>query len=234
MQKTAEYQALLYAFSQEGCPICRLAHERVRRFLETWKYELFTDVSVRQQIQRARGFCHAHTWQLANMGASLQLAQSYRDIISDTIEQLQRGSGPLFAQPGATLLQRIFETKRPSQPPQAQPDCLACQQQEKAELRYIDSFLKALPAEDFHAQFAASHGLCLQHFRQSWSMLPAENSRDSSIQALLCKAQLACLQRLDEQLAELIRKHDYRFKDEEHGPEMLSWKRAAGIVSGEE
>ena len=51
---------------------------------------------------------------------------------------------------------------------------------------------------------------------------------------LLRKAQLARLQRLDEQLGELIRKHDYRFKDEARGSEMLSWKRAAGLVAGED
>jgi hypothetical protein len=51
---------------------------------------------------------------------------------------------------------------------------------------------------------------------------------------LLRQAQLACLQRLDAQLSELIRKHDYRFKDEAKGPEMVSWKRAAGLVAGEE
>ena len=48
------------------------------------------------------------------------------------------------------------------------------------------------------------------------------------------QAQLACLRRLDEHLQELIRKHDYRFKDEARGAEMSSWKRAAGIVAGEE
>ena len=42
-----------------------------------------------------------------------------------------------------------------------------------------------------------------------------------------------CLQRLEGQLSELIRKHDYRFKDEARGSEMTSWKRAAGIVAGE-
>src|SRR5438270_521697 len=51
---------------------------------------------------------------------------------------------------------------------------------------------------------------------------------------LLRKAQIACLQRLDEQLGELIRKHDYRFKNEARGDEMVSWKKAAGLVAGED
>ena len=42
------------------------------------------------------------------------------------------------------------------------------------------------------------------------------------------------MQRLEAQLSELIRKHDYRYKDEKRGAEMTSWQRAAGLVSGEE
>jgi hypothetical protein len=39
---------------------------------------------------------------------------------------------------------------------------------------------------------------------------------------------------LNEQLTELIRKHDYQFKDEARGDEMRSWISAAGIVAGED
>lgn len=51
---------------------------------------------------------------------------------------------------------------------------------------------------------------------------------------LLRKAQLACMQRLDEQLVEMIRKHNYRFKDEARGAGMVSWKRVAGLIAGED
>ncbi|HLZ56306.1 MAG TPA: DUF6062 family protein [Ktedonosporobacter sp.] len=224
MQKTAEYQALLYAFKQDGCSICRLTHAYVHRYLETWKYELFTDGDVRQQLRRSQGFCHAHTRELVKMGANLQLAQAYRDIITDEIEQLQQRAGD--ATPGGKFLRRIFEARR------TPAGCLACQQQEKTEDRYLDSLRKALLDEHFYQQFATSQGLCLPHFRLA-SAIPAGNTPDAWL-SLLRKAQLSCLQRLEEQLSEMIRKHDYRFKDEEHGPEMLSWKRAAGIVSGEE
>ena len=53
-------------------------------------------------------------------------------------------------------------------------------------------------------------------------------------QALQRQAQLAIMQQLEAQLSELIRKHDYRYKDEKRGAEMTSWQRAAGLVSGEE
>ncbi|HEV2654070.1 MAG TPA: hypothetical protein VGT82_03900, partial [Ktedonobacteraceae bacterium] len=81
-------------------------------------------------------------------------------------------------------------------------------------------------------QFAASDGLCLEHFRLSSELKMSDTPGDWL--PLLRQAQLGCLQRLDAQLGEMIRKHDYHFKDEARGPEMLSWKRAAGIVAGEE
>ena len=226
MRKIHEYHVLLYATTQEGCPLCRLIQESTRRYLENWKYELFTDVEVREELRRSQGFCHTHTWQLARMGASLPLAQAYRDILSDMIEQLQNGSSDSIPQPPGGLLRRLFDTKR------EQSICPACRQQENAELRYINSFRKALLDKTFYEQFSASQGLCLDHFRLTCSLKMSDTPGEWL--PLLRKAQLACLQRLDGQLAELIRKHDYRFKDEERGPEMLSWKRAAGLVAGEE
>jgi len=160
------------------------------------------------------------------MGANLQLAQAYRDILSDMIEQLQNGSGDTIPQHSGGLLRRLFDTKR------EQSGCPACRQRENAELRYINSFRKALLDNAFYEQFSSSQGLCLDHFRLTCSLKMSDTPGEWL--PLLRKAQLACLQRLDEQLGELIRKHDYRFKDEERGPEMLSWKRAAGLVAGED
>jgi len=93
MRKTREYQALFEACSQEGCPICRLALEGTRRYLGSWKYDLFTDVSIRAELRRTQGFCHRHTWQLAEMGAHLPLAQAYRDKVARLHEALQSGPG---------------------------------------------------------------------------------------------------------------------------------------------
>lgn len=225
MQKTSDYQRLLYACTQEGCPLCRVAQESTLRYLDAWKYDLFTDVEVREELRRTQGFCHDHTWQLVRMGASLQLAQAYRDILSDAAEQLQADTGVPTPQSGG-LLRRFFETKR--EPPQ----CPACRQQEQAEIRLVHTLRMAVFDPAFYQQFAASQGLCLDHFRLACELKMSDTPGEWL--PLLRKAQLACLQRLDAQLGELIRKHDYHFKDEAKGPEMVSWKRAAGLVAGEE
>jgi uncharacterized protein DUF6062 len=227
MQKSREYLTLLDACTQEGCPLCRLTQESIARYLDSWKYELFTDVDVRKELQRTQGFCNQHTWQLVHMGATLPLAQAYRDIITDITEQLQKDPGE--GTPAASgLLRRLFENNNRREPEK----CPACRRKEEAEVHYIHTLRKALPDPDFYRELEASNGLCLHHFYLSCELKMSDTPGEWL--SLLRKAQLACLQRLDQQLQELIRKHDYHFKDEARGVEMSSWKQAAGIVAGEE
>jgi hypothetical protein len=227
MQDAQDYDRLLQACKQEGCPLCRLTQESTQRYLDAWKYEMFTDIGIREELRRSQGFCNTHTWQLVDMGATIQLAQAYRDILSDAAEQLE-GKGSLAeAAVHKGLLQRWLEAKRERVP------CPACHYKEQALLRLISSLRQALLDASFYTQFAASNGLCLDHFRLACQLkLPGTPAGDWL--TMVRSAQLTCLQRLDGQLGELIRKHDYRFRDEARGAEMLSWKRAAGLVAGED
>lgn len=218
MQSSRDYERLVHACNQAGCILCRLSEESMHRYLEQWKEELFTDVDIRQQLRNSKGFCHKHTWQLVTMGANIQLAQAYRDVLSDMIEQLANDKN--------TRRRHWFETKAATTVP-----CPACQQQAEFEARLITTMREALADTTFYNQFAASSGLCLRHFQLAYTLRPLGTPENWL--PPLRQAQLHCLQRLDTQLAELIRKHDYRFKDEAQGSEMLSWKTAAGLVAGE-
>ena len=224
MQSSWDYQLLTEACAKAGCILCRLAWEDTHRYLDAWKYELFTDISVREELRSSKGFCNDHTWQLAKMGASIQLAQAYRDIISDAKEQLANDKGK--HKQGRRKIYPYFESKRVDAP------CPACRHRDQVLARLIASLRQALLDNAFYTRFSASDGLCLHHFQLTSELKPM-NTPDGW-EPLLRKAQLAHLQRLDEQLGELIRKHDYRFKDEARGSEMLSWKRAAGLVAGED
>jgi len=174
MQKSREYQTLFYACTQEGCPLCRLTQESTTRYLDSWKYELFTDVDVRKELRRTQGFCNMHTWQLAHMGATLQLAQAYRDIITDTSEQLQGSTEAMAASSG--LLRRFFDASGPAS---KRERCPACYQKEQAGIRSINTLRKVLFDEDFYRQFAASDGLCLEHFRLSSELKMSDTSRSA-------------------------------------------------------
>lgn len=228
MVKTREYQELLDTCSQAGCLLCNLTQKSVRRYLDTWKYELFTDIDIRQELRQTQGFCHAHTWQLVRMGATLPIAQAYRDILSDTISQLQQASNSAALYSGG-LFGRIFDSKQSTS---TKTSCPACQQSIQAEGRYIHSLRQALLDDEFVTRLSESTGLCLDHFRLSNELKTSPVSGDWSPR--LRQAQLTCLKRLEADLSELIRKHDYHSKDEARGPEMHSWLRAAGLVAGED
>jgi len=221
MHSSWDYQRLSEACKQEGCILCRLIWQQTRRYLQTWKDELFTDVDVREELRHSQGFCHTHTWQLAQMGASLPLAQAYRDILSDAAELLASEQGAETRRP------RWFESRRTSID---RAPCPACQHKNQTLARLVTTLREALPDPPFYPLFIASHGLCLPHFQLTCTQQPLNKTEAWLPQ--LRQAQLACLQRVDEQLTELIRKHDYRFKDEPHGDEMISWQRAAGLVAG--
>ena len=223
MEYSREYQVLLEACKQEGCALCRLSYESTYRYLDAWKYELFTDVDLQKELRRSQGFCHTHTWQLAQMGASLQLAQNYRSILSDTMSQLQEAEGAS----SSGRFRRFFDTKQEPQ----RPRCPACRQQEEAEVHLVHTLRHAILDSAFYTTFANSRGLCLHHLRLASELKMSDTPGDWLGQ--LRKGQIECLQRLDTQLAEMIRKHDYHFKDEERGAEMISWLHAAGLVAGE-
>lgn len=222
MQYSWDFERLSKACTQEGCILCRLAEEDIQRYLETWKDEDFTEVDVREELRRSKGFCHTHTRQLVQKGASLSLAVAYRDVITDAIEQLQQ------AQKGQR--RHWFEARRELASVSA--SCPACRKKEHSLSRLILALRVALPDQAFSAAFAASSGLCLPHLQLAYELRPLDGI-DTWL-PLLRNAQLGCLQRLEGQLAEMIRKHDYRFKDEPQGTEMLSWQRAAAIVAGED
>ncbi len=224
MEYSREYQVLLEACKQEGCALCRLSYESTYRYLDAWKYELFTDVDLQKGLRRSLGFCHTHTWQLVQMGAALQIAQNYRSILSDTMSQLQEAEGTL----SGGLLRRFFDTKQEQQ----HLPCPACRQQEEAEVHLVHTLRHAILDRVFYTTFTQSRGLCLHHLHLASELKMSDTPGDWLSQ--LRKGQIECLQRLDVQLAEMIRKHDYRFKNEERGPEMVSWLHAAGLVAGED
>jgi Family of unknown function (DUF6062) len=222
VQSSWDYERLSEACHKAGCILCRLTGETTRRYLETWKDEMFTDVNVRTTLRSSRGFCHTHTWQLVQMGASLPLAQAYRDIITDEIEQLANDSGK--------HKQRWFHSKSDDTSSSTAP-CPACQQRDQSLARFTSSLRQAISDPTFYTLFLSSYGLCLDHFHLACTLKPL--TTPESWLPLLRTAQLTILQHLNDQLNELIRKHDYRYKNETLGPEMTAWQTAAALVAGE-
>jgi hypothetical protein len=110
--------------------------------------------------------------------------------------------------------------------PRAQ--CLACVWADKMENIYLDTLLHNLVGDgNLLAEYEASEGLCLPHFRQALARV-----RKKAVYDALLGAQRVVWERLVDQLSESIRKSDYRHLDESWGEEAGAWLRGIAALVG--
>lgn len=228
------YHALREAFAQPGCPICRLLGDSADRLLDAVLWEMVNDPKLRAELNEARGYCPRHTWLLVREGAALGVAILSRGVIQTLLRVLaehpvdgeaglswQSLKRSLDRQPGK-IEEKLVAGLEPQEP------CPVCVQQASLERDLVRTLTDHLAAPGaLAAVYAGSDGLCLNHFRVAVSQTgsPAETR-------MLVEAQAEIWQRLEEQLAEFIRKKDYRFKDEPYGPERDAWRRALESLAG--
>ncbi len=105
--------------------------------------------------------------------------------------------------------------------------CAVCEYLRETEARYVDALAKALVWPEAREAFAASPGLCVPHMRRliSRARRPVETWVRTT-----CAAHL---EPLAAELAEAIRKYDYRFRGEPWGEEADAWRRAVARWSGD-
>ena len=228
------YYELLEAFTQPGCPLCRQIQSAVERSLSHLFYESVTDPDVRRRLRRSMGFCKRHAWLLvdARIGDALGMAIIYHDLVGSLLKHLPQDSlvsnqkNPVriwrkLASSQKTLLGQVLEILSPRHL------CPACEQEESTQRAAVSVLASALNDPAFTEAFKASFGLCLPHLRQV-----LEEIRDPfALEALLTTSHDK-LSALHLELAEIIRKNDYRYRDEAFGPEGDAWKRAVAVVVG--
>jgi hypothetical protein len=199
-----------------GCPICTLVQRVGTRYIEGTFTESMLDPVVRQRLVVSLGFCYEHTWQSITLKLSDALGHAilYQDLVNDVMKKIGEGEKITGYQ--------VVSALNPVAP------CPACQVEEGALGRIIDSMAHALRDKDFIAEFKQSSGLCIPHLRR---LLP---SLDGEMQEIVLGHQLTCMESLKGELAEFIRKSDYRFRDEAYGKEGDSYKRAAEMIMGKQ
>ena len=106
--------------------------------------------------------------------------------------------------------------------------CPACQLENNATSRAIKTLLKHINDPAIAQSYVAAGGLCLPHFTETLSHAGGGNS------AKLREWQAAVYRELRDELDELIRKHDHRFRGETITErEAVAWTRAVAAVVGE-
>ena len=109
----------------------------------------------------------------------------------------------------------------------AHSPCPACRERDMS-VKYALEILQihSNDAELLNA-LRTGNGLCLPHLRQALDILEGQAS------TILLEHQREFWQQLQSQLAEFIRKHDYRFHDEGFGAESDVWERVVRATVGE-
>lgn len=220
-EKDVLYHELLDALQADGCAICRLARQASDRYINALLYEGVVDVDLRQKLRDARGPCRVHAWRMAHRrGSVLGTAIVYRDVINTLAKGLETPERQsLWRSRQDTTIQRLVATA----------PCPACQLEEDATRRAIKTLLKHVNDPVISQSYIAGGGLCLPHFTETLS------HTSGAAAATLREWQAAVYRRLRDELDELIRKHDHRFRGETITErEAVAWTRAVATVVGED
>jgi hypothetical protein len=222
---------LLEALRLGGCAVCTLAQQTVRRYLQAIARESITDVDVRALLREALGFCPRHAWQwLDSAENGLGTALVYQDLAINLRRAL--ASDIRQEEHAGKLMARMFGRSAERQMPaglSAQRGCPSCEVQTLTEQRVLDSLLKNVTRAEIHDAYAESDGLCLPHLHAA---MGRGARRAEALRQLKTHFDRA-LERLEADLAEFIRKQDYRYQHEPIGPERDAPSRAIGRISGE-
>ncbi|MCL4509067.1 MAG: hypothetical protein M1296_06040 [Chloroflexi bacterium] len=184
------------------CAACRAVEEAVGALLA----EVTKSPASRDEINWV-GICTTHAWQLAGLAELAGRIAKAR--LHAAMEQISQGD------PAAT---GRLGRRRVSQALGEGGDCPFCAAMAMAAEAVLEQAV---------AGAAIPGSLCIPH-------LCATLARTRGRERVQAVAQMALAQFtiLEEELSELIRKSDYRFRGEPRGREATSWTRVAQLLAG--
>lgn len=215
------------AYVGTGCPVCRIASDDVERSLEATNYDALGDPGVRARLTASMAYCEAHAAQWLAIAFVLGTATLYRDVLRRLQEELE-ALRPR-REPAARLaaLMRGDREGGSVDLGVARAPCPACDLRAEIEGSLVRTLVVSLASDEGRSRYRTSDGLCVPHLRRAIGQARGKDAfaclRDHAIarQALL-------LGHLDE----IVRKHDYRFREEPSGEEKGAATRVVRHVAG--
>jgi hypothetical protein len=227
------------------CPLCHLIERDENRFLEAFFSEWIMDPWSRDKIISSRGFCRYHSHQILRFAEAhfekLGLALVLQNIVNDrlqTIENLCKNSNSLIDVLRRNDLKSILERRLLRKNPESlrrfarevaaslshvEAQCPACLSLLESNASHIETFVQMIAqTETFNDVLKESRGFCLPHLvevTRSASRRLDQRSFASVLKTLL-PHQASSFTRINFELSEFIRKHDYRFAQERFGSEV--------------
>lgn len=219
-EKGLEFFAVLEALrTAQRCPLCELEVRGIQKYFDSLLYESVNDPGVRARLREARGYCGRHAHVLLGFRNGLATAILYR-------EQLEEFAKYLAAGPSR---QSRARRSHPRGTWTQEDRCPACAVQITLRTCYQDVLAAWLLEEPLRSAFEQAHAFCVPHF-----LLCAEHMRVSETRRFLREVQAHKVTLLLNDLAEFIRKHDYRFSAEGFGREGTAWREAVLMMAGAE
>jgi len=203
MKKHNLYYDLLEALGEEGCPICMESRSASKKYLSSILTNGVNDPELRRKLRGSLGFCSLHAREFRDLGDSLATAIIYKDVVDTLLEDAEEKN----------------EQKR---------RCPACDSVDAAEKDYIAAFIKYLSDAKLMEKYDSSSGLCHPHLMTALKMI----KRGAKSADIILEKENDKLRELWGELAEFIRKKDYRYAHEIYGKERDSWIRAVEKISG--
>lgn len=190
---------------QPGCPICHVGRKVARNQIDALLYDSVTDRDSRDKLAASMGFCSAHSRELLSFSGERLGANIIEwALLREAQRRLQRTSPAA----GPSLRQRLRGKPGAKSALAADEPCPVCANQAELEARSLRELLEHLVG-DLDAPLATAGGLCWPHLDQAVSA-----ASDARVHAALVDLHAAVWQTLIDQMAEFIRKRDYRFSDE--------------------
>ncbi len=219
MKLSSRAHALYRAFDQPGCPVCRLTATSVHAYIDSLVYEYVNKPATHFAVRDARGFCPTHAWHaLEQINASaLGIALLYEGLVRNMLKDM----GEVKPGSGKRHVTQATHALKPK------TSCPVCRHRDRVEDHLLRNLMEHLDHDEFTAAFRASAGLCLPHLRRAL----ASNAKTAA-KATVLAIQQEIWWKLQGELAEFIRKSDYRFSDEELGDEADSPRRAIESMAG--
>lgn len=216
------------AFVEEGCPVCRIVLQNVQRLIESTNYDALGDPGIRAELTGATGYCTLHAQQWLDTAFVLGTATLYRDVVSRTIRELRELSGrpplagrlmgALGGSRGRTQMADVGTPQRP---------CPACALRQESETALLRTLVERLADDTTRAAYEASEGLCIPHLRRALGI-----SEGTVAFACLRDRAIRTEETLLAHLNEIVRKHDYRNRQEPSGEEKGAAVRTVIHVAG--
>lgn len=231
--QSATYQQLQLVLAEEGCPICRLSHELVHKYLDGLLYESVNDPGIRAALVESLGFCHRHSRELLTFpGERAGVAIVQRAVLQEALRRLPI----LAAEAPPTFLQKLqdrfaISNELPEQERSIatyQEACPACSQQAQVEQRALQTLVEKL-VDDLAEPLQTAGGLCLPHLEQA-----LRTSQQPATRTLLLQLHQTLWEQLVGHLSEFIRKQDHRFRREPiTDDERAAVERSIAVLTGE-